>query len=73
MADVFGTEASVFFVGGPGLKFGDPDAGGCSRQWYESSFTQLTDIMGPDGQPLVDLHNQVAELLARALSASGAD
>ena len=55
MASIFGTEDSVFFVGGPraGSQAGNANAGGCTKDWFDNSFTQLGDIMGSNGQPLI--------------------
>jgi len=45
----------VFFVGGPqaGSQAGNSEAGGCTKAWFDGSFTQLSDIMGANGQPLI--------------------
>ena len=51
MSTVFSDEASVFFVGGITTKVGDSDCGGCTKQWFDDNFTQLSDIMAADGGP----------------------
>ena len=53
MASIFSTEASVFFVGGTGTKAGNANCGGCTKDWYDANFTQLSDIMGDNGAPLI--------------------
>ncbi|MCK5172484.1 MAG: hypothetical protein KAR47_03785, partial [Planctomycetes bacterium] len=50
---VFERTASVFFVGGTGTKAGSAYAGGCTRAWYDANFSQLSDIMGANGAPLI--------------------
>ena len=57
MATIFLTEASVFFVGGTGTKSGNANCGGCTKDWFEANFTQLSDIMGNDGGPLISNTN----------------
>lgn len=49
MADVFGTEDSVFFVSGTA---GAATQGGCTKEWFDANFTQLTDIMNGSGGPI---------------------
>ena len=51
MSTVFSDEASVFFVGGITTKVGDSKCGGCTKQWFDDNFTQLSDIMAADGGP----------------------
>jgi hypothetical protein len=57
MANIFSTEASVFFVGGTGTKAGNAYCGGCTRDWYDNNFTELSDIMGDNGAPLTVVIN----------------
>ena len=51
MSTVFYDEATVFFVGGITTKVGDSKCGGCTKQWFDDNFTQLSDIMAADGGP----------------------
>ena len=51
MSIVFYDEASVFFVGGITTKVGDSKCGGCTKQWFDDNFTELSDIMAADGGP----------------------
>lgn len=53
MASIFSTEASVFFVGGTGTKAGNANCGGCTKDWFDANFTELSDIMGSNGAPLI--------------------
>ena len=53
MGEVFDHKEAVFFVGGTGNKDGDAFSGGCTKEWYDANFTQLSDIMATDGAPLV--------------------
>lgn len=53
MADIFGTEESVFFIGGTDTKAGHANPGGCTKAWFDANFTQLTDIMAGNGTPLI--------------------
>jgi hypothetical protein len=53
MADIFSTESSVFFVGGTGTKAGNANCGGCTKDWFDNNFTQLSDIMGDNGAPII--------------------
>ena len=53
MASIFSTEASIFFVGGTGTKAGNANCGGCTKDWFDTSFTQLSDIMSDNGAPLI--------------------
>jgi len=57
MANIFSTEASVFFVGGTGTKAGNAYCGGCTKDWFDVNFTQLSDIMGGNGAPLIAVTN----------------
>ena len=50
---VFEYEASVFFVGGTGSKAGSGNSGGCTRAWLDGNFSELADIMGSNGAPLI--------------------
>ena len=60
MADIFNTKDSVFFVGGyDGIKAGHPYSGGCTKEWYDASFTNLTDIMSTNGAPLSMITNGI--------------
>ena len=57
MATIFSTEASVFFVGGTGTKTGNANCGGCTKDWFDVNFTELSDIMGDNGAPLIAVTN----------------
>ncbi len=62
---VFWDNESVFFVGGRGDKSGrSADAGGCTKQWWDSQCPNGTDaekaaamakLMGTDGEPIIDV------------------
>ena len=72
MADIFGTEKSVFFVGGTGTKAGNANAGGCTKAWYDANFTTVTDIMGSNGAPLVAATSCTYTHSSKRISKAGA-
>ena len=51
MAEVFALEDSVFFVGGRGTKAGNALCGGCTKEWYDDNFAELSSIMHTNGEP----------------------
>jgi hypothetical protein len=60
MANIFNTEASVFFVGGRGTKADcDAKAGGCTKDWWDANVaavgeaSALAKIVGANGAPIV--------------------
>lgn len=55
MSKVYEEKETVVFVGGIGTKAGSALCGGCTKAWYDANFTQLSDIMGANGAPLVTL------------------
>jgi len=55
MANIFNTEDSVFFVGGPTTQVGNALAGGCTKAWYDANFVNLLSIMTNDGSPLIEV------------------
>ncbi len=55
MSEAYYHKNSVFFVGGTGSKAGSSYVGGCTQEWFDNNFTELSDIMGADGSPLLSL------------------
>jgi len=69
MADVFGTEDSVFFVSGVA---GSATQGGCTKEWFDANFTQLTDIMSAGGGPIDNASNATYSHATKRVTKAGA-